>query len=333
MHARHDDFTQFYRTVKTFDSMANPWQNAVMKQETKPKLTPPLKWHGGKSYLADWIIDRMPRHLHYVEPFAGGMAVLLAKSPFTEQHQWGDLAHERSISEVVNDLNGELINFWKVLQNEASFSRFQRILQATPVSQRLCEEAKTRMAPQCELDVDAAVAFFVRCRQSRAGGFTGFAPLSRNRTRRGMNEQASGWLNSVEGLSAVHDRLKRVVVLCNDALKVIKQQDGERTLFYLDPPYVHSTRSAPSMYAHEMDESQHSAMLDTILQCRGRIMLSGYPNDLYDETLKGWRRYDRKIDNKVASGSSKPIMTESLWCNFEAEAPEAPGDEGATELF
>ncbi len=85
------------------------------------KLTLPLKWHGGKSYLTDWIIDLMPRHLHYVEPFAGGLAVLLAKNPFDERHQFGCKSHERGISEVVNDLNGELMNFWKVLQDEESF--------------------------------------------------------------------------------------------------------------------------------------------------------------------------------------------------------------------
>ena len=68
-------------------------------------LTPPLKYHGGKHYLPDWIIDHMPRHLHYVEPYAGGLAVLLAKDPFDERHQWGEKSHERGISEVVNDLS------------------------------------------------------------------------------------------------------------------------------------------------------------------------------------------------------------------------------------
>ena len=82
----------------------------------------PLKWHGGKSYLADWIIDHMPKHLHYVEPYGGGLAVLLAKDPFDDRHQWSEKGHERGISEVVNDLNGELMNFWKVLQDEDSFT-------------------------------------------------------------------------------------------------------------------------------------------------------------------------------------------------------------------
>jgi DNA adenine methylase len=287
-----------------------------MTTQTETKLTPPLKWHGGKSYLADWIIDLMPQHLHYVEPYGGGLAVLLAKNPFDERHQWGHRSYEKGISEVVNDLNQELMNFWKVLQHEEAFARFQRIMEATPFSQSQWQEAEGRMMPRQERDVEAAAAFFVRCRQSRAGGFKVFATLSRNRTRRRMNEQASAWLGSIEGLADVHERLKRVVVLCDDALKVMRQQDGERTLFYLDPPYVHHTRAATDAYQHEMDEPAHAEMLATIQQCQGHVMLSGYPNGLYDRVLSDWTRHDRKIDNKVSGAASKRVMTESLWCNF-----------------
>ncbi|MFC1652124.1 DNA adenine methylase [Planctomycetota bacterium] len=284
--------------------------------QRQKRLTAPLKWHGGKSYLSDWIIDRMPRHLHYVEPFGGGLAVLLAKNPFDERHQWGEKSHESGISEVVNDLNSELMNFWKVLQGEATFAQFQRIAEATPFSQPQWEDAESCMVPRHDLDVEAAVAFFVRCRQSRAGGFKVFATLSRNRTRRRMNEQASAWLNCVEGLADVHERLKRVVVLNEDALKVIRQQDSKCALFYLDPPYVHYTRTVTDAYQYEMAESQHRELLETIRDCQGRVMLSGYPNELYDHVLSGWNRHDRPIDNKVSGKATKRIMTESLWCNF-----------------
>ena len=172
-------------------------QIVTMANKPKTRLTAPLKWHGGKSYLADWIIELMPRHLHYVEPFGGGLAVLLAKNPFDERHQWSKKSFEKGTSEVVNDLNRELMNFWKVLQNEESFSRFQRIVEATPFSQPQWGEAGARMRPRQDLDVEAAVAFFVRCRQSRAGGFKVFATLSRNRTRRRMNEQASAWVGCI----------------------------------------------------------------------------------------------------------------------------------------
>jgi len=258
----------------------------------------------------------MPKHLHYVEPYGGGLAALLAKNPYDPRHQWGGKLPGQGISEVVNDLNQHLMNFWKVMQGEGSFKAFQRIVEAIPFSQPHWKEAAMHMVPRKELDVHAAVAFFVRCRQSRAGGFKTFAPLTRNRTRRGMNEQASAWLNSIEGLADVHGRLKRVVVLCDDAVRIIRQQDGERTLFYLDPPYVHSTRSASDAYQYEMDESAHDELLATIRQCQGRVMLSGYPNKLYDRILCDWNRCDRRIDNKVSGARSKRIMTESLWFNF-----------------
>lgn len=285
----------------------------VKKQDA---LTPPLKWHGGKSYLADWIISLMPKHLHYVEPFGGGMAVLLAKDPLDPRLQWGEKSHEKGCSEVVNDLNRELMNFWKVLQDQDTFEQFQRVVEVTPFSQLEWGNALTKMIPQEKLDVEAAVAFFVRCRQSRAGGFKSFATLSRNRTRRQMNEQASAWLNCISGLAEVHDRLRRVVILCDDALKVIRQEDGDKTLFYLDPPYVHHTRSTTDVYQHEMEEQQHEELLETVLECQGNVMLSGYPNELYDKKLKGWNRHDRQIDNKVSGAKSKATMTESLWCNF-----------------
>jgi DNA adenine methylase len=285
-----------------------------MKRQDQIPL--PLKWHGGKAYLADWIIDKMPRHLHYVEPFAGGLAVLLAKDPFDPRHLWNDNSYERGCSEVVNDLNSELINFWRVLQDAQTFEAFRRAVSVTPFSQPHWEQAAARMIPRQDQDVDAAVAFFVRCRQSRAGGFKVFTTLSRNRTRRGMNEQVSAWLTSVEGLSEVHARLHRVVILQDDAIKIIRRQDGERTLFYLDPPYVHETRASPDAYRYEMDYRTHEVLLETIRQSRGKVMLSGYPNELYDRMLHDWNRHDREIDNKVSRSSIKRIMTEALWCNF-----------------
>lgn len=258
----------------------------------------------------------LPRHLHYVEPYFGGGAVLLEKDPFDKSKYWGTKGYEQGVSEVVNDINRELTNFWQVLQVEKSFQEFRRRVEATPFSQVEWEEAERRQHPREKLDVQAAVAFFVRCRQSRAGEFKDFATLTRNRTRRMQNEQVSAWWNCVEGLPAVHRRLKRVLVLNRDALDVIRTQDGERTLFYLDPPYVHQTRATKSSYRHEMSDNDHRRLLETIKRCQGKVMLSGYPSDLYDRKLKDWNRHDFPIDNKAAGGATKRKMIEVLWMNF-----------------
>lgn len=294
---------------------------------TKPnkylKIQVPLKWHGGKSYLADWIISLMPKHLHYVEPYAGGLAVLLAKDPNDSRHHWSSGGGEpsasgRGTSEVVNDLNGELTNFWRVLQDEDLFAELRRRLEAMPFSQTEWAASGNYNTKLLSM-VDSAAFFFVRCRQSRAGGFKSFATLSRNRTRRGMNEQASAWLNAIDGLPAVHGRLRRVVILHDDALKVIRQQDGPKTLFYLDPPYVHSTRneSSTKAYEYEMSDDDHEKMCDVITTCTGKIMLSGYDNEIYDVMLVkqcGWTRHDKWIDNKLSNDRLPAV--ESVWTNF-----------------
>ncbi len=278
---------------------------------SRPGIPGPLKWHldGGKAPLASRIVALMPPCTHYVEPFAGGLSVLLARDP-------------EGVSEVVNDLNGDLANFWACLRDGLAFGILRRQLEAMPFSEadwRAAgepDEAEGYWARSPKAPVDRAVAFFVRCRQSLAGRMDCFAPLSRARTRRGMNEQASAWLTAVEGLPAVHARLKRVVVLNRPAVEVIRSQDGPGSLTYCDPPYLKSTRAAPDVYAHEMSEDDHAELLDALLACDGKVMLSGYRSDLYDSRLASWTRHDFEVANHSAGGSAKRRMVECVWCNF-----------------
>jgi DNA adenine methylase len=267
------------------------------------KITGPLKWHGGKAYLASRIVALMPPHVHYVEPFAGGLSVLLAKDP-------------DGVSEVVNDLNDGLSNFWFVLQNVDTFADFKRVVEAVPFSEGEFKDAQK--ATVFGSNVDRAVNFFVLCRQSLAGRMKGFTGVTKTRTRRRMNNEVSAWLTAVEGLPAVHERLKRVLILNRDALKVIKGQDGEKTLFYLDPPYLHETRATTGEYEHEMTKEQHRALLKALGKVRGKFMLSGYRSRLYDRAAEhfGWARHDFEIANHAAGGGEKRRMTECVWTNF-----------------
>jgi DNA adenine methylase len=275
-------------------------------------LTQPIKWHGGKHYLAQRIIALMPPHVHYVEPFFGGGSVLLQKDP-------------EGVSEVVNDLNYELATFWAVLRSPEWFDAFVRLVEATPFSEALFDaNGEQHYLPTDNSPVASAWRFFIRARQSRQGLTKDFATLSRNRTRRGMNEQVSSWLTAIEGLPDVHARLKRVVILNRDAIDVIRSQDGPNTLFYCDPPYLHETRVTTSDYAHEMTPVQHRELLDVLSKIAGKFILSGYPSALYHqvESACGWHRLDIQIDNKASSAKEKEIKTESLWCNFPIRQEE-----------
>ncbi len=288
-------------------------------------LTQPIKWHGGKYYLRKWIIDLMPPHLHYVEPFFGGGGILLARDPDRDWMATGEEklpAALKGSSEVANDLHGELINFWRVLQNADDFEAFRRRVELTPFSEAEFDDAFKNAAshesnqPECR--IERAVRFFILARQSRQGLMRDFATLSRNRTRSRINEQVSAWLNVIEGLPDVHQRLRNVVILNQNACDVIRKQDGEHTLFYCDPPYLHETRSTTGEYAFEMTEAQHKELLEILAKIQGKFMLSGYPSDLYQD----WQRQNNfnchvfLIDNKASSGKVKETMKECLWCNF-----------------
>jgi DNA adenine methylase len=277
-----------------------------MKQE----ITPPLKWHGGKHYLSSKIVALMPQHLHYVEPYGGGLAVLLARDPDDPRFFIGDKAHQRGVSELVNDINGRLINFWRVLQDTEQFERFRLQVEAVPLARQEWEKAHEH-----RYGADA-VAFFVDCRQSLAGRMNGFTPITRSRTRRQMNGNVSEWIGAVEGLSAVHARLRRVVVENMPALGLIRREDTPSTLFYLDPPYPHETRASKDDYAFEMSVRDHQALLDLLRTVEGKVMVSSYPSPQYDEALAGWTRHTFNLPNNASGGKKKGRETEVLWCNF-----------------
>lgn len=275
------------------------------------RITSSLKRHGGKHYLSSWIMENKPDHfVHFVDCYCGAMSELFALPP----------GH----SEVVNDLDGLLMNFWRCLQCPQSFERLVRRAQATPVAQEAGEEAQGLLrgwepSEDAQPSVEAAWAFFVSVRQSRQGLQRDFATLSKTRTRRGINEQASAWLGAIEGLPEVHARLQGVVLLNKPALEVIRSEDSLGTWFYLDPPYHPDTRVSKDAYQFEMSHEDHIDLLDALASIKGRFMLSGYDCPLYQDALDlcGWRKIEKEIPNHASGKKTKEIKRECLWMNYD----------------
>jgi DNA adenine methylase len=266
----------------------------------------PIKWHGGKSYLAPKIIELMPPHTRYCEPFFGGGAVLLQKPC-------------DGVAEFANDKNYWLTNFWSVMKCEPLFNRFVFHAKSTPLSKVEFDRAEdnVQFAEHGE-DVWGAVRFFIRNRQSRqALGRDYVTPTSR--LRRGMNEQVSAWLSAVDGLPEFHARLRRVEIRCMDAKDFIRELDSPETVFYCDPPYLHETRSSKGEYGeHEMTPEQHETLLHCLHRIKGKFLLSGYRSEMYDKfaAVAGWRRVDFEIPNQASSKRQKEIKTECVWMNY-----------------
>ncbi|MDE1971025.1 MAG: DNA adenine methylase [Patescibacteria group bacterium] len=261
-----------------------------------------IKRYGGKHYLAQRICRMIQPHITYVEPYFGSGAVLFRKDP-------------NESAEVVNDLDGELMNFWTVMREH--FDDFYRLICLTPF-----HEDVFNLALDFESDdpVKRAWAFYIRNRMSRQGLERDFATLTKKRQRGGMQEQVSSYLGSVEQLPEISLRLQRVLVYNRDALDIIEELDSEDTFFYCDPPYLHETRffNARSTYKYEMSDIQHTILLKTLAGIQGKFILSGYPSVLYYDYAKrfGWKSLTFDVPNSASAEETKELKPETVWYNY-----------------
>lgn len=262
---------------------------------------PPVRYYGGKWRIADWIISMFPPHTCYVEPFGGGASVLLRKSP--------------ARFEVLNDLDNDVVNFFAVLRTRPD--ALIRAILLTPYARLELRRAYRRVSDPLE----AARRFYVRSWQSFGSGQGHQQTGWRYQIGNTVDSRASaiGSFNRTEHLWAVAERLKQVQIEHDDACKVIQRFDGPRTLFYIDPPYLHSTRHVDSVkkgYQHEMTEDQHRELAALLRSLHGMIIVSGYQSPLYDELYGDWQCVSRQV--KDLSGKMRAI--ECLWLSPSATA-------------
>lgn len=262
-------------------------------------LRPPVKWHGGKHYLAKRIVAGFPRHRVYLEPFGGGASVLLNKDP--------------AEVEVYNDTDRRVTRLFRVLRDRGE--EFVRRARLTPYSE--AEFADAAEYPADASDVDMALCDFVRWRQSFGGRGESFS-YTTGRSRGGMAGDVNAWLTAVEALPQIIDRLRRVQILCRSAFEAIPRFDCPDGLIYCDPPYVHATRSPGSrdVYAAELSDDDHLKLAALLSRCEARVVVSGYPSGLYDEAYRGWRVVTFDVPSHAAGGRAKGRRTECLWLNF-----------------
>lgn len=270
-------------------------------------LAPPFAYYGGKTKLAERIVALLPACGHYVEPFAGGLAVLLAKP--------------RSAMETVNDVDGDLMLFWRVLRDRPD--DLARVCDLTPHSRAEHDAAY-------DLDVDQlerARRVWVLLSQGRGGAL--------RRTGWRFYRDPAGSTTSMPDYLAAYAarippcavRLHGVSLECRDALEVIEDYgQHDDVLLYCDPPYLRSTRNSVN-YSHEMaSEAEHVALASALARCRAAVVLSGYASPLYDGLYDGWHRTELTAwtGNGIRDGATRTDgeRTEVLWSNRPFTAAE-----------
>lgn len=265
-------------------------------------MKPVMRYRGAKYRLAGWIQSFFPDHETYVEPFGGAAGVLMQK--------------KRSYAEVYNDLDSEIVNVFRVLRDPEQCKALARALELTPYSRdefTLSYQESSEAVEQARRTIVRAQMGFGSAGATK--GSTGF----RIDTARKYGTSSDLWLEYPKSLAAFCERLRGVVIENKCALEVIENHDRPSTLFFVDPPYVHTTRvirgsrNGPGQYRHELSDSDHEKLLEKLNQVEGMVILSGYESALYNDNLIGWEK--RATRSRISAGRGTGVRKEVVWLN------------------
>jgi DNA adenine methylase len=264
-------------------------------------LKSPVSRIGGKYYLTGWITQYIPEHVCYVEPFAGGAKLLFAKEP--------------SPVEILNDIDDDLVNLYRVIQNAEKRQKLINILNETPYSRSIFQSWKHGNKTTLD-DIEKAGRYFFLCKASFAGDVErgGFGMPSKGTGR----NPARTFRTAIDSLDIIADRLKNTVIECLDYTDCIQRYDSPETLFYCDPPYLNSEHYYGKDCFTLEDHYRLSELLHNI---KGKSMVSHYKNPVYDELYEGWNRYTFESfkGSHKANAGEKPKTVEVLYCNFKPQ--------------
>lgn len=258
-----------------------------------------LKYPGSKWRIAENLLDYIPPHHSYVEPYFGSGALLFNKPP--------------SNIETVNDLDHDVINLFLCIQEDAE--RLAKMVATTPYSREMYECAfgfedfVTEIIGEEPFRI--ATVFLIKCWQGHGFRTNGIVGWKNDIQGRESMYGLWNWYHLPEWIIAIAERLRKVQIECRPALEVIERFNYPNVFQYLDPPYVLGTRSG-KQYKYEMADQDHEELLIKVLKSKAKIMISGYESDLYNDYLKGWNKAYFKSNNR----KGKPT-TEVIWMNYE----------------
>lgn len=288
-------------------------------------VKPPFSYYGGKTRLAPWIASLLPPHRVYVEPFVGSGAVLFAKSPAPH--------------EVINDIDGNLVTFFRVLRDQPD--ELERACRLTPYARDEYDYCYDRES--APTDLERARRAWVRIVQTFAGA-TG--DHHRNSWSASVANRVQTAVAAQRMVDRMHDcarRLAHVLIENRPAVDVIRRYgDAADAVVYADPPYLASVRRSRERgtrvardYAHDMSTlDDHQALAHALRDVRATVLVSGYPSPIYDDLYAGWWRVEQpmKVDSANRAGAAAKTAIEVLWCNRPlATQPGLFDDEGWPE--
>lgn len=259
---------------------------------------PALRYHGGKFRLAPWLLQFFPPHTIYTEAFGGAAGVLLRKP--------------RSHGEVYNDLDGDVVNFFRVLRDPAQRAQLEEQCRLTPYAREEFEVAWT--ATDDSIERARRTAIRAQMGFGSAGAVKGLTGLRTDLKRRFTTAQQD-WASYPAAIAAAGRRLAGVLIENRAAIEVLQQHDSPSTLHFVDPPYMLGTRVIRSNggYRHELNDEDHEDLLEALCQLQGMVVLSGYESDLYADALAEWSTH--RTASCISASRGTVLRTEVVWLN------------------
>lgn len=255
-----------------------------------------MPYFGGKAWLAPRLASVLPAHKHYIEVCGGSLAVLLAKRP--------------SKQETVNDLDGFLMTFWRVLRDRPD--DLERVCSLTPHSRAERALAQEISSELDELEVARRV--FVALTQGRSGS------LTRTGWRHDLRPVSTPMpvvLQRYAGrIGAAAKRIQRVSLECRPAVELVEAYGSDRgNLLYVDPPYIvdKGIRRGGEYRVEMRSVAAHQELAEACLAADAAVVVSGYASELWDGMLDGWYRYELPMLTSQGSGDGR--RTEIVWSN------------------
>lgn len=271
-----------------------------------------LRYPGSKWRIADKLVELIPPHHTYLEPFFGSGAVFFRKSP--------------SDIETINDLDSDVVNLFQCIQQDSEC--LARLVMTTPFSREIYDGQfeDNNNLPSCIPDMQRAAGFLFKCWQGHGFRTNGYKVGWKNDVQGRERMYALwNWYRLPEWIVDVSERLRTVQIECRTAPEVIKRFDYENVFMYIDPPYLLETRTG-KQYKHEMDDTDHELLLHTLRCSKAKIMISGYSSDMYDEMLSDWKRIE--FTSHAEQGRKR---TEVIWMNYEVGQMSLLVDDGAVQ--
>lgn len=265
-----------------------------------------LKYPGSKWNIAGQLVELIPPHHSYVEPYFGSGAVLFSKAP--------------SSIETINDLDGSVVNLFRCIQQDSE--RLARLVMTTPFSREVYDR-QFETDSSCAGRYQRAAGFLVQCWQGHGFRTNGYKVGWKSDVHGRESMYALwNWYRLPEWIIETAERLRKVQTECRPALEVIRRFDYSDVFMYIDPPYLLGTRSA-KQYRHEMTDADQEELLNIILQSKAKIMISGYESDMYNDYLQGWHK-----EHFASCAEHGKPRQETVWMNYEYHAQMTLEDMG-----